>query len=178
VTTQFIGASPSAVIGYKQYYRITFDVSGQVLFQSPSAKLDFIYDHMQDSGAFAPLSPNPSVDGDEVMTVDVWTLPAGQSLSLADAVRRLEMVAGGAYQSVRSIQKLSGIGDVTGGADARDKATDATNKQNAEDSLGTKLENLFSGLGTYTKFAVVGLVAYAVITASAGLSLIPSRKRG
>lgn len=178
MSTQYLNVSPSDVLGYKQYYRITFDVSNQVLFDTPSNKLTFIYDHMQDSGALAPLSPNPVTPGVTVMTVDAWTIGAGPSLSIADAVNRLEMIAGGAYQSVRSIQKLAGVGDITGGAGDRAQATDTANQSNDANSLTNKLGDFFSGLGNYATLGVIALVAYAVITLSAGLSLIPSRKNG
>lgn len=180
MSTAFINVAPSDVIGYKQYYRLLFDVSDQgLLFGSSSAKLNYIYDHMGDGGAFSPLSDNPVVGGDTVMAVDVWTIQSGQSLSVAEAVRRLETTAGdypGAGSSVRSIQKLSGIGDVTGGAVDRANATDAANTANDENSLTNKLGGFFTGLGDYATLAVIALVAYAVISVSA--AIIPGRKRG
>lgn len=179
MSTSFIGVSSSEALGYKQYYRITFDITRQVSFQAPETRLHFIYDHMQDSGALAPLSPDPVTSGDTVMVVDAWTIGDGANLSVAEAVRRLETIAAnGTYQSVRSIQKLSGVSDVTGGAADRLGVTDSTNQSNAASDPLSKLGDLLAGLGTYTQLIVIGLVAYAVITLSAGLPLIPSRKRG
>lgn len=178
MTTQYLNVSPSSVLGYKQYYRLVFDVTGHVFFLTSggSSQLSYIYDHMQDSGALAPLSPNPVAGGDGVMVVDAWTIADGPSLSVAEAVRRLEAIGGGNY--VRSIEKLSGIGDVTGGAADRAAEADTVNQKNEKDSVGSHAWDFLSGLGNYTTIIVVGVVAYAVITLSAGLSLIPSRKRG
>ena len=178
MSTQFLNVTSSDVLGYKQYYRIVFDVSGQVWVTSPDAILNHFYDHMQDTGLLAPLSPNPVVGGDTVMTVDAWTIGDGASATVAEAVRRLEMMSFLGQSSVRSIKRLSGVGDITGGAVDRADDTDSANKQNDENSLGTNLMGFLSGLGDYTTLIVIGLVAYAVITLSAGLSLIPSRKRG
>jgi hypothetical protein len=179
--TQFIGVSPSALLGARQFYRIVLDVSGQILYWSPSeVRLGYIYDHMQDTRALAPLSPNPVSTGDEVMTIDAQVIDP--SLTVAEAVRRLEMVAGDVVgvdttPTVRSITKLSGIGDVTSGADDRDQQTDNANKQNQEDSLGEKLKQFFSGLGDVGGLLVIGLVAYAVIVVSPTISRLPFGRR-
>jgi hypothetical protein len=165
------------VLGYKQYYRLTFDVSGQGLFfGTGETKLTHIYDYMQDSGAFTPLSANPVGSGDTVMVVDAITIPSGQSLSLAEGVRRLEEVAGGMYSSVRSVQKLVGIGDVTGGASSRDQTAADTNAANDKNSFGHQLTDLLAGFGHYTTLAVIGLVAYAVIVMSPTLSAFGRRR--
>lgn len=166
MTTQYIGTSSSAPLGYKQYYRLTFDVSRQVLFAAPSDKLNHIYNHMQDTGVLAPLSPNPVISGAEIMVVDAWTIGEATAVSVAEGVRRLEMIAGGSYQSVRSIQRLSGIGDVTGGASDRQTVTDTVAAQNAAANPLDVFGGYLSGLGNYLTLAVIGLVAYAAIVLS------------
>lgn len=179
--TQFIGVSPSSLLGSRQFYRIVFDVSGQILYWSAGdVRLSYIYDHMQDTRALAPLSPNPTTTGDEVMTIDAQSIDP--TLTVAEAVRRLEMVSGDIVgvdttSTVRSITKLSGIGDVTGGADDRDDQTNAANKDNAEDSLGSQLKNFFSGLGDAGGLIVIGLVAYAAILLAPTLSRSPFGRR-
>ena len=178
MTTQYLAVSSSALLGYKQYYRLTFDVTRQVLFESSSDKLNYIYDHMAETGVIEPLSPNPVTDGTEVMVVDCWTPTSdAASISVAEGVRRLELVAGGSYESVRSIQLLSGIGDVTGGANARQTVTDTTVTQNAATDPLSKLTGFLAGVGDYVTLGVIALVAYAVITLSAGLPLLGSRRK-
>lgn len=179
--TQFIGVSPSAPLGSRQFYRLVIDVSGQILYASSSdVRLSYIYEHMQDTRALAPLSPNPATEGAEVMTVDAQVIDP--AITVAEAVRRLEMVAGqlvgiDTQPTVRSITKLSGIGDVTGGADDRDQQTDAANKDNAGATLGAQLRNLFSGLGDAGGLLVIGLVAYAAIVLAPTISGLPFGRR-
>jgi len=174
MTTQYLGVSSSALLGYKQYYRLTFNVARHVLFESTSDKLNHIYNHMQDTGVIAPLSPNPVVSGDEVMVVDCWTIGDAASVSVAEGVRRLEMIAGGSYQSVRSIQKLSGIGGVTGGATARQTVTETVAAQNAASDPLSVFAGFLSGLGDVVTLGVIALVAYAAIVLSAGF---PERRK-
>lgn len=176
--TAFLGTSPSQLLGHKQYFRVTFDVSGQgLLFGSGVAKLNHIYDHMQDTGALAPMSQNPVSSGDTVMVVDTITLPAGEGLSVAEAVRRLEMLSGGIYSNVRSIQKLQGIGDVAGGADQRDQVAADANQQNDATSFSHQVSDFFAGFGHYTTLVIIGVVAVAVISLSPTLSAIVGRRQ-
>jgi hypothetical protein len=178
--TTYIGTSPSTVVGAHTYYRVTFDVSGQGLFFATSSKLNYVYEHIQDTGAVAPLSANPVSSGDDVMVVDVYPIAGGASLSVAEVVRRLETVAGhyaGAGDTIRSIQKLGSINDVTAGADDRDAVADAANKSNDEDSFEHKVADFFAGLGHFTTLAVIGVVAYAVIVASPALSAFARARR-
>lgn len=165
MSTLFIGVSPSALLGHKQYYRIVFDLTRQVMFGTPWDKLSRIYDTMQDTGVIAPLSPNPVVSGDYVMVVDAWSLGGVEGITVAEAVRRLNMVAGGAYESVRSIQKLASIRDVENGANDRQAETVRINEQNAAADPLAKIGQLLGGLSNLATVAVVGLVAYAAILA-------------
>lgn len=174
--TQFIGVAPSALIGRKQFYRVTFDVSGQGLFWgAEDAKLNYIYEHMQDSMALTPLSPNPVTGGDTVMVVDAVTIDAGASLSVAEAVRRLQEIGGGIFQNVRSIQKLRDANAVN--ADDRATVTDDTNKSNDENSFGSKIGDFFSGVGHFSTLLVIGMVAYAAITLAPTFSAFGARRR-
>lgn len=179
--TQYIGVSPSSQLGAKQFYRLTLDVSGQVFIWSASnVRLSYIYEHLQDTGALAPLTPNPVTTGDEVMTVDCSVIDP--SLTVAEAVRRVEMVAGDLVgfdttSTVRSITKLPGIGAVTGGADDRDKTTADVNDQNSQTGFTAGFMKFLSGFGDASTLIVIGLVAYAVIVVSPTLSRMPFARR-
>lgn len=183
--TLFIGVSSSALLGYKQYYRVTFDVTASLNTYSPYDTLSGIYDRMGDTGVITPLSPDPLTPGDSTMVVDCYTpfVEAG-SVSVAEAVRRLEAVASNAgfllstHGAVRSIQKLSGIADVTQGATDRQTTTDDTNQQNDESNPLTILGNFLGGLGHFATLGVVAIAAYAILNLSAGLSLLPKLPRG
>lgn len=173
--TTYIGVAPSALLGRKQFYRVTFDVSGQgLLFGAADAKLNHIYDHMQDTGALQPLSPNPVSGGDEVMVVDAVTIDAGASMSIAEAVRRLQETGGGIFQNVRSIEKLRDAKAIN--ANDRASVTDTTNKQNEENSFSHSLGEFFSGLGHYSTLLVIGAAAYAVILLAPTLSAFGRRR--
>jgi hypothetical protein len=178
MSTTFNGVSSSAPIGVKKVYRITFDVSGQGLFFLDDDKLNYIYDHIQDSGAFSPLSPNGTVAGDDVMVVDVVTQDNGANMAIAEAVRRLEMVAGGyagAGTSVRSIQLLTNANDVD--AAARDAAKRQTDQQNDDDSLSHKFGEFFSGLGHYSTLFVFAGVAYVAMLYAPTITALYRRRR-
>ncbi|HJQ27674.1 MAG TPA: hypothetical protein VKA60_27570 [Blastocatellia bacterium] len=176
--TTFIGTSASSPIGFHKTYRITFDVSGQGLFFLDDNKLNFIYDHMQDSGAFTPLSPNPTVAGDDVMVVDVVTIDAGANMSMAEAVRRLETVAGGyagAGSSVRELRVIS-ASDASDAA-SRDAVKDAADKQNEEDSFSHRAADAFASLGHYGTLAVFAFIAYAAMLYAPTITALTRRRR-
>lgn len=159
---QFIGVAPTDGLGYKNYFRLTFETSRLATFGDVSGVLSRIYDHIQDTEVLAPLSPNPVVAGDDVMVVDVWTIGDSTAVSVGEAVRRLDEVAG-FNANLRSIQKLFGIGDVTGGAGDRQLETKSVAAARAASDPLHVLSDFVSGLGGYVTLAVFGLIAYAVI---------------
>lgn len=164
--TRFIGVSATAVLGFRQYYRITFEPRPQAtdkFFWTAEQQLAYIYDHIQDTGVLGPLSAYPSVAGDGVMVIDVWSIGDASAVTVAEAVRRLDMV-GDNHATVRSIQKLAGIADVTGGAEARQAITQAETA--AIKSSSISLGSFFGGVSNTLTLAVIALVAYAAITLS------------
>ena len=168
--TQFIGVASSALLGNKQYYRLTFEARSQAVdrfFWTAEQQLSYMYDHIQDTGVLGPLSAYPAVSGDAVMVIDAWTIGDAATVTVAEGVRRLDMVGGG-HATVRSIQKLAGIGDVTGGAQDRQDITQAVTAAKAADNPLNIFGSVFSGIGNGLTLAVIGLVAYAVIVFSKG----------
>lgn len=166
--TQFIGVSPTDGLGYKQFYRLTFATRG-LYYDGSSDVLNYIYNHIQDTGVLGPLSPNPVVPGAKVMTVDVWTIGDSTAVSVSEGVRRLSEVAGWNATLV-SIAKLSGIGEVTRGAADRQLETESVAAARAANDPLRALSNFVSGLGGYVTLAVFGLIAYATI-------LVASKRR-
>lgn len=158
------------MLGYKQYYRITFDGLSPLssgFYWTAEQQLAYMYDHIQDTGVLGPLSAYPAVPGDSVMVIDAWTIGDGATVTVAEGVRRLDMVGGG-HATVRSFQKLGGIGDVTGGAQDRADVTQAATVAKAADNPFNIFGSVFSGIGNGLTLAVIGLVAYAVIVFSKG----------
>ena len=170
--TQFQGVAATDLLGYKKYYRLTFDARSRIadrFFWTAEQQLSYMYDHIQDTGVLGPLSSYPAVTGDAVMVIDAWTIGEAATVTVAEGVRRLDMVGGG-HATVRTIQKLAGIGDVTGGAEARQDVTQAATVAKAADNPFNIFGSVFSGIGNGLTLAVIGLVAYAVILFSKGVS--------
>lgn len=166
--TDFLGVTPTDGLGYRQYYRITFEAKHSSaithpLFWSAARSLHYMYDHIQDTGVLGPLSPNPTVEGDTVAVVDVWTIGDASAVSVGEAVRRLQQI-GGNHVAVQSFKLLRSIYDVSGGAKERDFQTQTVTAAKAAASPLGILSNFASSVGDLFTLAVIGLVAVAAIT--------------